>query len=268
MITSTQNPLVKQVRRLKRDRRAREEEGQFVVEGIQGVVEAVQTGADLHALLYSPERLASQIAEQAIEAARARGVRCEALSAELFKVISERENPVGIAAIVARRLARLDDLEIEDEDVVVALEGVSDPGNLGTVLRTADATGARAVLLIGQTVDPFHPSVVKASAGTLFTVPVVAIPSIEPLLAWCGQRGVQVVATSDRADQDFWSLTYRTPLLLLMGSEAHGLPEEQLAALPAVVRVPMEGRADSLNLGVATALVLYEARRQRQYRGS
>jgi RNA methyltransferase, TrmH family len=268
MITSTQNPLVKQVRRLKRDRRAREEERLFVVEGIQGVVEAVQSGAELHALLYSPERLTSEIAEQAIATASARGVRCEPLSAELFKVISERENPVGIAALVARRLARLDDLEIGEEDVVVALEGISDPGNLGTILRTADATGTRAILLVGQTVDPFHPSVVKASAGTLFTVPVVMVPDIDTLLSWSARSGVGVVATSDRAEAVYWSVPYRTPLLFLMGSEAQGLPEERLAALPVVVRIPMEGIADSLNLGVATALVLYEARRQRQYRGS
>jgi RNA methyltransferase, TrmH family len=268
MIISTQNPLVKQVRRLKRDRRAREEEGLFVVEGIQGVVEAVRSGAGIQAIVYSPERLTSAIADRAIATARERGARCETLSAELFKVISERDNPVGVAALVARRLVPLAELEIGDEDVVVALDGISDPGNLGTILRTADATGTRAVLLVGQTVDPFHPSVVKASAGTLFTVPVVAVPTIDRLLAWCGQRGVQVAATSDRAEVDYWAMTYKTPLLLLMGSEAQGLPEEQLATLPSVVRIPMEGRVDSLNLGVATALVLYEARRQRQYRGN
>ncbi|MBA3532791.1 MAG: RNA methyltransferase [Ardenticatenales bacterium] len=262
MITSAQNPLIKQIRLLQRNRRAREEAGLFLVEGIQGVVEAVQRQAPLETLVYAPERLSSIIASEAIASAQARGVRCEAISAALFESLSSRENPVGILALVARRLHALESLHVAPSSLYVALSEVADPGNLGTVLRTMDAVGAAALLLVGQTVDPFHPTTVKASMGTIFTVPMVPVASLAALSAWCQRASIALIGTSDRAEAPYWSLTYTLPLLLLMGSEAHGLPGEWLSRLPQVARIPMQGSADSLNLGIATALLLYEVRRQ------
>ncbi len=263
MITSTQNTLVKQIRRLLRSKRSREQEGLFVVEGIQGVVEAVQSRAPLHALVYAPDLLTSEVGYAAIERAAARGVRCEQIAATLFDTISERDNPVGLLAVVERRLLPLDALAISPEGLYVALTDVSDPGNLGTVLRTVDAVGADALLLVGETVDPYHPSTVKASAGTIFSVPIAPVADLDSLLRWAQQHALPVIATSDKGEQLYWTLPYPSPLLLLMGSEAHGLAPELLDSLPQVVRIPMHGSADSLNLGVATALLLYEVRRQR-----
>lgn len=263
-LTSAQNPLIKLTRRLRKERRAREEAGLFVVEGIQGVVEAVARNAPLHALLYAPERLTSAIAQEAIAAAQARGVRCEEVAAPLFDLLSERENPVGLLALVERRLTPLEALFVTPTSLFVALHEVSDPGNLGTILRTVDAAGGSALLLVGQTVDPFHPATVKASTGTLFSLPLVSVSNLESLFAWCVQAGITPVAASDKAEHDYWSLPYPSPLLLLMGSEAHGLPREALARVPHTVRIPMLGSADSLNLAVATALLLYEVRRQQQ----
>lgn len=268
MITSAQNPLIKEIRRLRKERRAREAAGLFVVEGIQGVVEAVRRGAHLHTLVYAPERLTSEIAWEAVEVARGRGVRCEAVAAALFETLSERENPVGILALVERRLTSLDALSVAPDSLFVALAGVSDPGNVGTVLRTVDAAGGAALLLVGQTVDPFHPTTVKASAGTIFAVPMVPVASWATLLAWAEGVNVAVVATSDKGAVAYWSPDYPTPLLLVMGSEAHGLPAEWLERLPLVVRIPMQGVADSLNLAVATALLLYEIRRQQAGAGT
>lgn len=263
-ITSAQNPLIKLTRRLHKERRAREETGLFVVEGIQGVVEAVEREVPLHALLYAPERLASAIAHEAIATARARGVRCEEVAAPLFDLLSERENPVGLLALVERRLMPLDMLPVTPTSLFVALHEVSDPGNLGTILRTLDAVGGSALLLVGQTVDPFHPTTVKASTGTLFSLPLVPVADLDTLLAWSAQAAITPVAASDKADRPYWSLPYPSPLLLLMGSEAHGLPHETLARMPHTARIPMQGSADSLNLAVATALLLYEVRRQQQ----
>ncbi len=267
MITSSQNALIKQFRRLARDRGAREAEGLFVVEGIQGVMEAVEREAPLRALVYAPERLTSDVGRAAIDRAEARGTRCETVSAALFASLSSRDNPAGIAALVERQLARLDDLPVREQSLFVALDQVSDPGNLGTVLRTMDAAGADALLLVGQTVDPFHPTTVKASAATIFTVPMAPVADLATLLAWCARVGVAVVATSDKAQQSYWTVRYPSPCLLLMGSEARGLPAEQLERLPLAVGIPMQGAADSLNLGVATALLLYEVQRQRGERG-
>jgi TrmH family RNA methyltransferase len=262
MITSAQNPLIKEIRRLRRDKRAREESGLFVVEGIQGVVEAVESGAAIDAIVYAPELLTSELALEAVGAAEGRGVRCEAVSASLFETLSERDNPVGILALVERRLLALDTLHPEPNGLYLALHGVSDPGNLGTIIRTMDAVGGTAIFLVGQTVDPFHPSAVKASASTIFSMPLVPVPQVETLLDWCRSADVAVVGTSDRAEQEYWSASYPRPVLVLMGSEAHGLPHDLLDALPQTVRIPMHGTADSLNLAVATALLLYEVRRQ------
>lgn len=261
MISSRQNPLLRRYRRLHRSRRAREDEGAFVVEGIQPVVEAVERGAAIETLLYAPDLLTSAIALDAIERAAAAGVRVEPLSAELFAAISARDNPVGIAAIVARRLLRLDELEVQPGAVMVALVGAGDPGNVGTVLRTIDASGADALILVGPSVDPFHPTVARASVGTLFTVPIATTATTDALLAWAAADGLHPLATSDAAERDLWSVDFPRPLLLVMGSEGEGLPDQLLAAMP-TVRIPMAGHADSLNLGVATALILYEIRRR------
>lgn len=264
MISSPQNPLVKEFRRLHRDRRARREAGLFVVEGIQNVVAAVQSGAQIDALLFAPELLTSEVAHAAIASARGRGVRVEEIAASLFQSISERDNPVGIAALVRQRLATLADLHAAPGAIYVALDQISDPGNLGTVIRTVDAVGGAGLFLVGSTVDPFHPTVVKASAGTLFALPLIPTADLPTLLDWCERERVTVVATSDRAPRSYWKQRYATPLLLLMGSEAHGLPADLLNRLPHTVSIPMHGTADSLNLAVATALVLYEVRRQQQ----
>ncbi len=263
MISSTQNALIKQVRRLRRDRRAREAEGLFLVEGIQGVVAALEHGAPVQAVIYAPERLSSEVAHGAIREAMARGIRCEAVAASLFDTLSERDNPVGLLALVARRLAALDGVRATPAMLLVALHEIGDPGNLGTILRTVDGVGGDGLVLVGRTVDPFHPAAVKASAGTFFRVPLFAVGGLAELRQWCEAEGVALVATSDQAPVSYWSVVYPSPLLLLMGSEAHGLPAEQLATLPLSVRIPMQGSADSLNVGVATALLLYEVRRQR-----
>jgi TrmH family RNA methyltransferase len=145
--------------------------------------------------------------------------------------------------------------------VFVALHRVGNPGNLGTVLRTADAAGAAGVILLGDTADPFAPAAVKASMGSLFAVPVAVAPDGASFLAWAEQRSVSVFATSGYAERAHWSVSYRPPLALLLGSEGEGLPPDLIAEADEIVRIPMVGTAESLNLAVAAALVLYEARR-------
>jgi RNA methyltransferase, TrmH family len=143
----------------------------------------------------------------------------------------------------------------------VALSGVGNPGNLGTVIRTADAVGAAAVILVGDTADQYAPAAVKASMGSLFGVPVVRVRDADGLFTWAAANGVEVVATSGYAEQDHWSGPYRTPVAVLLGSEGEGLPEDQIRRAGRVVRIPMVGTAESLNLAVAAALMLYEVRR-------
>lgn len=264
MITSTQNPLIKTIRKLLKDRKARDEAAQFVVEGIQGVVEAVERNIPLHAIIFAPDILTSQIAGEAIERARQRGVRVETVTPEVFASLSERDHPVGILAIVSLPSASIDAKILPNDAILIALYATSDPGNLGTIIRTADAVGAQGVLLIGNTVDPFHPAVVKASAGTIFAVPLVRLASLSELQEWCSEGNITMVASTDKATDSYWEAEYPSPLVLLMGAEAQGLPSDFLATLPHTVRIPMHGTADSLNLAVATGLILYEIKRRQQ----
>jgi TrmH family RNA methyltransferase len=173
-----------------------------------------------------------------------------------------RDNPFGLGAIIKFNLTPLEELAVESRDIFVALIGVSEPGNLGTILRTIDACGASGLILVGQTVDPFHPTAVKASMGALFSVPISLMAESKTMLEWAKSQGVQSVATSARVSQSYWNLDYQLPALLLMGSERKGLPADLISEADMAVSIPMSGQASSLNLAVATGLMLYEIRRR------
>jgi RNA methyltransferase, TrmH family len=271
LITSGANPLVKRIRLLG-DRRHRRREGAFMVEGIQPVWQAVEAGADVETLIVAPGLLGRSAAARRVTAMVAgqeqRGVRVARLSDELFTRVSGREGPSGLAAIVRGRMAGLAGLAAGPDTVVVALHGIGNPGNLGTIIRTANAAGAAAVVLVGQTTDPFDPAAVKASMGALFTLPVAHAAGPADFFGWAAAGGVTVVTTSARAGLSFWDASYPRPLALLLGAEGAGLPGQVLARGDRQVRIPMSGTAESLNLAVAAALLLYEVRRQARGRAT
>jgi RNA methyltransferase, TrmH family len=260
MITSAANPLVKRVRSLA-DRRHRRQQDAFVVEGAQPVGRAFEAGWEIEVLIVAPDLLTGTAAAIAATM-QARGIRVAQVSAELFGRMSDREGPSGIAAIVRGRLTLPGDLPIRPDSVYVALHETGNPGNLGTIIRTADATGAAGVILIGDTADPFAPSAVKASMGSLFAVPVTRMPDAGVFFGWAGAADVQVLATSGRADSEHWATRYRPPLAILFGSEGAGLPAGILAQADQRIRIPMTGTPESLNLAVAAGIMLYEVRRQ------
>lgn len=187
LIGSAANPLVKRARLLLGGRKGRRREGAFVVEGIGPVWQAVEAGAEVEALLVAPELLVSEPAREMVAAQEARGVRVARLTGAVFASLSGREGPSGLAAIVRARAARLDDLRPAPDAPLVALHEIGNPGNLGTIVRTADAVGAGGVVLLGETTDPFHPAAVKASMGALFTVPVAHVAA--PGSSSTGRRG-------------------------------------------------------------------------------
>lgn len=258
-ISSAANPLVKRMRLLA-DRRHRRREGAFVVEGGQPVWRAIEAGWEIEALVVAPELIGGPAAEMVAEQ-EARGTRVARLSRELFVRLSDRDGPSGLAAIVRGSVAGLETLAVGPESLFVVLHDIGNPGNLGTVVRTADAVGASGVVLVGDTTDPFAPAAVKASMGSIFAVDVVHAPDLDAFFAWAEGRGVRVLATSGRAEAAHWDSDYSTPAAVLMGSEGDGLPEGALGRADARVRIPMTGTAESLNLAVATGVLLYEARR-------
>lgn len=262
MITSAANPLIKRVRMLA-DRKHRRRERAFVVQGIQPVWQAVEAGADVEVLLVAPDLLRHPGAADMVARQEAAGARVARLSAGLFGRIADRDGPAGLAAIVALPSPLpLDALPAGRASLFVVLRSPGNPGNVGTIVRTASATGADAVILVGPSADPYDPAAVKASMGALFTTPVVAVQTAAEFLDWAGHHSVRVAAASSRASQTCWDADLRTPLAVLLGSEGDGLPDDLLAAADLRVAIPMTGTAESLNLAVAAGVMLYEARRR------
>lgn len=260
MISSFRNPLVKQIKRL-RQKKYRQREGVFFVEGIRAVLTAVNHHAAVETLVYAPELLTSEVALEMVYDQQRQGTRCEAVTSEVFQTISERDNPTGLGAVVRSPERPLTELKITADSLFIALTGIADPGNLGTILRTADAVGAAGIILVGQTTDVGHPTAAKASMGTLFTVPI-ATTTAAGLLSWAAARRLHTVTTSAHATQLHWESTYQFPLLLIMGSEKEGVPADIATAAAQAIKIPMLGQASSLNLAIATGIILYEIRRQ------
>ena len=260
IITSAANPLIKRWRRLG-ERRERSRAGEFTVEGGQPVWRAVDAGWTVRHLVVCLDLLTHPGALRMVDDLEAAGVPVAHLSRDLFTRISERDRPSGIAAIVEARSEALGDFPVDAGATLVALDEVGNPGNLGTIIRTADAAGAAAVVLIGHGADPFDPAAVKASMGSVFTVPVLRAADLDEFFAWTGDLGVTVAATSGAASTTIWQANYRRPLALLFGAEGPGLPGEAIERADLAVRIPMTGSAESLNLAVAVAVTLYDAQR-------
>jgi RNA methyltransferase, TrmH family len=271
VITSAANPLVKRVRLLA-DRKHRRREGAFVVQGIQPVWQAVEAGADIEVLVIAPDLLRHAGAAAMVAAQEAAGVRVARLSGELFGRIADRDGPSGLAAIARMpSLRSLGDLRVGPDSLFVALHSAGNPGNLGTIVRTASAAGAGGVILIGPSADQYDPAAVKASMGALFSVPVVPVASDAEFLDWtrdassgaaAGSGRLRVAAASGRASVSCWDVDLAPPIAVLLGSEGTGLPDDLLDAADLRVAIPMTGTAESLNLAVAAGVLLYEVRRR------
>jgi TrmH family RNA methyltransferase len=262
IIYTRSNPKIKQIRAL-RQRKTRLETGLFLVEGIRPVGEAVEasgvpeTGIQLESLFYAPERLHSQFAQALIAEQSARGIPCYAVTGEVFDSVAEKENPQGILAVVRRPAHSLTGLSPQNFAWGVAVVAPQDPGNLGTILRTIDAVGASGLLLLESSTDPYHPSAVRASMGAMFWYPI-ANASFEEFAGWVRQHQYHLYGTSAHGSRDFREIpAYQQPRILLMGSEREGLAPEQAAICEQLIRLPMLGRATSLNLAVATGVMLY-----------
>jgi len=256
IITSFSNSKVKAIRKLE-DKKYRSASGEFFIEGLRTLGEAIQTGAPIQSLLVAPELLVSEFGQSLLEHSAVKAVERVEVSGEIFEKIAHKQGPQGIGAVVKQNWQSLKTLTVNPSDLWVALDQIADPGNLGTIMRTADAVGCRGVILLGSSTDPYDPNAVKASMGSIFSLELVQ-SDWELFRSWQVEHKVGLIGTSDHASSDYQAVNYVLPLVLLMGSERHGLHDEMIDACDALVRIPMCGRADSLNLAVATAVVLYE----------
>lgn len=260
VISSLSNPLVKHARAL-RGRKARAETGLFLVEGIHHVGEAVQAGWEIESILYAPDVLTSEFAQDLISRApsvlQSGGMTpaVQPVSARVMESLADKDNPQGILAVAHQKQTRLADLGPVHRGAAVV--SPQDPGNVGTILRTLDAVGADALFLLDGGVDPYHPTSVRASMGTIFWKPVIQT-AFDEFVAWVRAGKYQLIGTSAHAAQNYLAFKPKIPWILLLGSEQKGLSAEQLKACDAAVSLPMRGRASSLNLAVAAGVLLYE----------
>ncbi len=256
IISSLTNTRIKQLRSLQY-RQERERSGLFFTEGIRQVAEAVQLAAPIEQIIYAPDLLKSSFALTIVQQQQEQGTSCLAVTAEVFKSLSVKEGPQGIGAVLRQRWESLEQIYMGNELCWIALDATQDPGNIGTILRTSDAVGSAGVMLLGHSADPYDPNAVRASMGAIFSQRLVRA-SFEDFTHWKEQQHVSVVGTSDAAATNYRRILYPRPLVLLMGSEREGLSPEQQAICDMTVSIPMTGRSDSLNLAVATGIVLYE----------
>lgn len=227
------------------------------------VAEALQLSAPVEVLIAAPDLLVSDFGRSLLDQAQEKGITTLEVSDEVFASLSVKEGPQGLAALVHEQWTSLDQSQPAPGDIWVALDTVADPGNLGTILRTGDAAGARGVILLDQSTDPYDPTALRASMGAVFAQQLIRATHSE-FAGWQRRGGYIVVGTSDAAAVDYHHARYPNPVILLMGSERQGLSEGLLAMCSQVVRIPMAGRSDSLNLAVATGIVLYEVINQRR----
>lgn len=261
IITSLQNPRLKRLVRL-RDRRSRDEERAFLVEGFREVRRALEKKVALDELFFSRDWFLGENEAALLSEAEAAGAKLFELSKEAFAKIAYRERPDGILAVAPQWRRELADLSLPASPLILVVEAIEKPGNLGTILRSADAAGCHAVIVCDPVTDLFNPNVIRASTGVLFSVPCFVEESGN-VLAWLKGRKIRTVATSPAARDLYTDSDLRGPLAVIMGSEQYGLSEFWLRNADLPVRIPMAGQADSLNVAMAALITLFEAVRQR-----
>ncbi len=256
-VTSLANPTVKAVRALHL-RKDRDETGLFLAEGLKIVTEAVDLGHAPRILVHGPDARDHPLLRKAAQATQAAGGEVLEVNQAILEKISRRDNPQTVIGVFAQAFTPLDALEPHTAACWVALQQVRDPGNLGTIVRTADAAGCGGVILVGDCCDPYSVEAVRATMGSIFAVRI-AKTTAAAFLAWRVRWPGSVVGTLLTATTDYRAAEYRRPTLILMGAEQAGLPPEFAAACDVAVKIPMRGRADSLNLSVATGIMIYAA---------
>ncbi|MCB1529269.1 MAG: RNA methyltransferase [Hyphomicrobiaceae bacterium] len=259
VITSLQNDRVKAIRALDM-RKERKATGLFVAEGASIIFTARENGWMPQTLVARENTLSAGVVTELSRWVMQAGGNVMAVSEAVLAKLSSKENPQSVLGVFKQRHAPLPDpRSLGTGDVVLVLEEVRDPGNLGTIMRTVDAVGAKAVILVGQCCDPWSRECVRATMGSIFAVPI-SRASHDGYLEWSKAWPGDVVATHLAGTEDFRMAHYRAPSLLMMGSEGPGLSDQMAAVATRKVKIPMAGRLDSLNLAVATALVLYQMR--------
>jgi TrmH family RNA methyltransferase len=265
IITSPANARLKSLLALRR-RRAREDAGLTLIEGYDELSLALDAGVVPRTVYHCPELMLDPVLQQdVLRRVQALGSDTQQLGRAAFEKVAYREGPDGFLAVVDSVVRSCADLSVGPAPLALICQGVEKPGNLGAMLRTADAAGVEAVVAVDPVTDWSNPNLVRASKGTVFSVPVASAGAPEAL-TWLADHGIALAATTPDTDLDYTDVDYTGPVAVAVGAEKYGLTDEILDAAEYKIRIPMAGRANSLNVATSAAVVIYEAVRQRRQR--
>ena len=259
LITSAQNPKIKNLLALEKPRE-RKKRCLFVIEGKKEIMMAQQAGYKIGNLFFCEDI----VTRQELEAMGTSDKLLIPVSREVFDKIAVRENSGGVIAIAEQKTHRLNDLKTGGNPLILILESVEKPGNLGALLRTADAAGIDGVIICDPQTDFYNPNVIRSSIGCMFTVPTASATS-EEAIQWLNLKGINILCTYLNAAQPYHLVDFTKPSAIVMGTESTGLSDEWIRAATANIIIPMNGRVDSMNVSAAAAVVIFEARRQRGF---
>jgi TrmH family RNA methyltransferase len=257
-VTAFSNSSVKLLRSL-RDKKARRAEGLFLAEGLRILTEARDSGRLPEIVAFSPEGAKHPLAAEIIAATEAAGGDAIETSADILSKMSGKDNPQMLLGAYRQPDTSLDGIERSKSDLWIVAQALRDPGNIGTILRTGDAVGAGGLILVDDSADPYSVEAVRASMGAIFTQQVAAARWPE-FLTWLRAGEGQLVGTSLKASRDYLEAEYQKPCFLLIGNEQQGLPPDYEAECDLLVKIPMAGRADSLNAAIAAAVMAFQVR--------
>ena len=258
-ITSVHNPKIKFLLQLQQKSSERRKAGLFVVEGRRELMHCLEAGFEIDSVFWCP---AVEVGVEPMPPLP-QGVRLFEVSKEVYEKIAYRGSTEGVMAEVRIRQLSLDDLQLGTSPFVVVVERVEKPGNLGAILRSADAAGVDAVIICDSLTDLYNPNLIRSSVGGIFSVPCVACSSVE-CIAFLKHRGIQILTAQLQDSSLYYDIDMRRPTAIVMGTEATGLTDLWREAADVHIRIPMLGQIDSLNVSVSAAILMFEAVRQRQ----
>lgn len=261
-ITAFSNPLIKRIRSL-REKRHRKAEGLFLAEGLRILTEAADSDILPEYLLFANDSAAHPLTVRLIDAVEKAGGEAIETNRDILSKLSGKDNPQTVIGVYREFTTSLDRIDRSAANIWIVAQSLRDPGNLGTILRTGDAVGAGGLILVDDCVDPFSVEAVRATMGALFTQRIATAKWPE-FLTWLRSGPGQLVGTSLKATHDYLEPAYAAPTFILVGNEAQGLPVDYEADCDLLVKIPMLGRADSLNAAIATAVIAYEVLNQRR----
>jgi TrmH family RNA methyltransferase len=261
MITSQENPGIKFLKSLLTPQ-GRRKNNSFIIEGFKLFREALTAGSNIEVFFYSPGAIESQEGLFLKEIIRKNTVNSCLISDVLMKSLCDTVSPQGILAVIKKEIDYNEEIDFSDHIWLLAYE-IQDPGNLGTIIRTADAAGVKGIFLSQGTVDVTNPKVIRATMGSFFHIKLFKIKNMESFILNSKKKGVTFITTSVSSGKEYFNIKYPSPSVLIVGNEGHGLPDDIIQGSDLTVTIPVYGKAESLNVGIASGIILYEIARQK-----